>query len=402
MQQSLVDLSAAELSGIDILFVQNPINTNYGAEYLANLTNVQNAVNAGLILIIHDRYVTGAKDILPGGQTFNIVRYSDAVLASNGPPKNIDILDATSIVANGITNTSLDGGNQSNHGYATSASLPADAKLLLSNGDPTQIVMFSYAFGAGQIIYSTIPMDFYLSASGTLANNMKLLAQNVVAYAESIVVFRNLAAPVITFRTLQTLLSGKVSFNGQIPVGGQVLITVQGSSGTLSQNAVIQQDGTFGLMVPTQNLSPANPGYQITYSYPGNGVFPAISGSTLLIVAYGDKVLSNQTTFNYPGSTVQVRIQALDVFGNNLTNANLQVLASRIRLLPNGTPSSVTNSGVNLFPKNAFNVTNINGQLMYQFNVKTESDWQTGTYELSYTIGNDPTIHIARFRVELK
>jgi hypothetical protein len=180
------------------------------------------------------------------------------------------------------------------------------------------------------------------------------------------------------------------------------LITVNGSSGTVSQSATVNADGTFGMVLSTQNLAVVNPGYVITFSYAGDQYFAAVSAQTLLKIVYADKVLSNQTAFSYPGSSVAVRIQALDVFGNNLTNANLQVLATGVRLLPNGQSVAVTNSGVNLFPKNAFNVTNINGQLMYQFNVKTESDWQTGTYELSYTIGNDPTIHIARFRIDFK
>ena len=75
--------NAAELAGLDVLWVLNPINGGYGGEYVANLADIQAAVSAGLVLIIHDRHVATAETILPGGALFNIIRDLNFVDAKN-------------------------------------------------------------------------------------------------------------------------------------------------------------------------------------------------------------------------------------------------------------------------------------------------------------------------------
>jgi hypothetical protein len=172
------NLTAIDLLGIDVLFVTNCDNFGYGAEYLSNLASIQAAVAAGMALVIHDRFVDGAESILPGGAGFTIVR-------DFGDPANIDVLDPTTLVTNGpggmVTNLTLDGGNSSSHGFAAAATLPGSARLILSRSNPAELVTFSYQFGAGAVLYSTIPLDFYLdNASPGFAT---VYAPNVVAYA---------------------------------------------------------------------------------------------------------------------------------------------------------------------------------------------------------------------------
>src|SRR5262245_32361370 len=70
----LVDLSAAELAGVDVIDVQNEDNGAYGAEYLSQLATIQSAVSGGKALVIHDRFVDNAESILPNGAGFNIIR----------------------------------------------------------------------------------------------------------------------------------------------------------------------------------------------------------------------------------------------------------------------------------------------------------------------------------------
>jgi len=179
----IVDLSPAELSGIDVLFVQNPSNDDFGAEYLGALADIEAAVNAGMRLVIHDRYVTDGETILPGGGGFDIQRdFSD--------DENIDILDATTLVTNGpggvLDNTSLDGGNSSSHGFAVVGTLPGGGRFILTRSDIEEIVTFSYPFGAGAVLYSSIPLDFYLAGSGNNPprdNMTDIYAVNVIAYA---------------------------------------------------------------------------------------------------------------------------------------------------------------------------------------------------------------------------
>lgn len=189
----LFDLQSSDLSGIDVLFVQNPSNGAYGAEYLSRLSSIAAAVSDGLILVVHDRYVTGAASILPGGSAFTAQRDLTA------PGSNdINILDATSpvvsSVVDGVTrtlsSTSLDGGGFSSHGYVLASTLPATAKLILGRphpvDTPSRVVTFAYAHGDGAVIYSTIPLDQFLAGSGPnppRGNFTGIYAPNVVHYA---------------------------------------------------------------------------------------------------------------------------------------------------------------------------------------------------------------------------
>ena len=102
------------------------------------------------------------------------------------------MLDHSTLITNGpggtVTDASLDGGTSSSHGWILADSIPAGAKSLLSTGDPNHLVTYSYSFGLGKVVYSTIPLDFYLEGSGS-ANvnaNMRIYAANVVAYANEL------------------------------------------------------------------------------------------------------------------------------------------------------------------------------------------------------------------------
>ncbi|MCP4654449.1 MAG: DUF11 domain-containing protein, partial [bacterium] len=187
----MTTLSAAELSGVDVLFVQNPSNGSYGTEYLSALSDIEDAVSDdGLVLVIFDRYVTPPDPtILPGGSGFTIVRD-----LSPTERDDLNVLDATTKVTDGIggtiVDTSLDGGNFSSHGYVLDdAALPADAVKILSRLTPTQIATLSYKAGAGRVIYAPIPLDQFLadcppSPSGcTNTHFAGVYAPNVIEYA---------------------------------------------------------------------------------------------------------------------------------------------------------------------------------------------------------------------------
>jgi len=83
---------------------------------------------------------------------------------------DIDVVTPGTVITNGAAGTigdaTLDGGNFSNHGYATLGTLPTGAVPIFDNGVAGQIVDFYYPFGAGTVYYSTIPLDFYLGGVG--------------------------------------------------------------------------------------------------------------------------------------------------------------------------------------------------------------------------------------------
>ncbi|MEP3918211.1 Hint domain-containing protein [Ascidiaceihabitans sp.] len=156
---------AAQLASLDSLYVVNPSNGDFGAEYLANLGDITAAVNNGMNLIIFDRFVTNADTILPGGSSITAVRdFTDGA--------NVDVAaGAPSSFTNGangtITDSTFDGGNSSNHGYVELSSLPPGAAPLLTTNDPTHIVAFTYPYGSGSVFYSTMPIDFYTGTNSS-------------------------------------------------------------------------------------------------------------------------------------------------------------------------------------------------------------------------------------------
>jgi hypothetical protein len=157
--------NAAQLSTLDSLYVVNPSNGSFGSEYLANLSDITAAVNGGMNLIIFDRYVTNAQTILPGGASITSVRNfasgSDVNVAAGAPSGFINGPNGT------ITDSTFDGGNYSNHGYVTIASLPAGAVPLLTTSNPNNIVAFTYPVGSGNVFYSTIPLDYYTGSNNS-------------------------------------------------------------------------------------------------------------------------------------------------------------------------------------------------------------------------------------------
>ena len=162
--------NAAQLAGIDTLYVTNPSNTNFGAEYLANQTAIATAVQNGMNLVIFDRNVTNAQTILPGGSAISVVRN----VTSGATDVNI-AAGAPAAFTAGISNATFDGGNLSSHGYVTLASLPPGAVPLLTRANPNQVVAFTYPYGSGTVFYSTIPLDFYSNSTNAAITPSEIL-----------------------------------------------------------------------------------------------------------------------------------------------------------------------------------------------------------------------------------
>jgi hypothetical protein len=134
------------------------------------------------VFIFHDRHVTTAMNVLPGSPGDIVRDFFDGA--------NIQVVDNTTLVTNGpggvITDTSLDGGTFSSHGWISAGTMPPGGRGILSQGNPLHLVLYSYPFGRGKVVYSTIPLDFYLGGSGGIFTNMRNYAANVVAYGNDI------------------------------------------------------------------------------------------------------------------------------------------------------------------------------------------------------------------------
>ncbi len=119
-------------------------------------------VQNGGSLIINDASATDS-GLLPGGAGVSLVP-----LGAFDPNASIVNVETASLLTDGpfghLTGADLSGGNSSVNGYADAATLPVGAVSLLSDGaGAAQSVAFSYGYGAGSVLYTTVPLDFYFS-----------------------------------------------------------------------------------------------------------------------------------------------------------------------------------------------------------------------------------------------
>jgi hypothetical protein len=188
----LSNVTAADLVGLHILFVHNPNTMGYNAEYLAAVPQIRTAVEAGLVLVIHDRSFgpspMGTRLILPLPAGVPLPLLTRIPMGAN----NIGVSDAATLVATGpggtVTDSNLDNGIDSNLGSANLSLFTASGKKsLLHNGTgANNPVTFSYPLGLGHVIYSSIPLDMFLKGGGPnppRCNFNNIYAPNVLAYA---------------------------------------------------------------------------------------------------------------------------------------------------------------------------------------------------------------------------
>ena len=164
---SVATINATTLSTLDALYYEN-CGTPYSDAAIAS------AVHGGMSLIIQDWSASNAG--LPG---------ASGVVVTFGPGADIDLPPGSPILTGPggtLTNTSLDGGNWSYHGYAALATLPAGSTVLDTSADPAQVVTFAYSYGSGRVVYSTTPLSWYYGP-GSVAAFRTTYAPNVIAWA---------------------------------------------------------------------------------------------------------------------------------------------------------------------------------------------------------------------------
>ncbi len=152
--KDLDDLTAQDIENLNALYIDK-----YGSnsEFTNNLASIHSSVYNGMTLIINDGSPSEANSILPGlTQTLVSSSYSNADV--NIGPDGEELSNGT---LGNLDDTSLDGGSSSIHGAFESSSLPDGAKILLTSGNANEVVAFSYEYGSGTVIYSTMPLMAY-------------------------------------------------------------------------------------------------------------------------------------------------------------------------------------------------------------------------------------------------
>jgi hypothetical protein len=110
-------------------------------------------------------------------------------------------------------------------------------------------------------------------------------------------------------------------------------------------------------------------------------------------VGYAVTALYDQTKSHRSGSTVPVKLRLGDAAGQNVSSASIALLASEVVKISNQASGIVEDAG-SANPDSGFRYTDGG----YLFNLKT-TGLTTGTYELQFFAGADPTRHAVRFSV---
>lgn len=155
-------VTSATLAPYASLWVLNVSNSSHSAIDSSDLSDLSSFVSNGGALIYHDRRVTDADLVLPGANAITFVR---------DPGVDINLPTPATPFSGSITDTSLDGGNFSTHGYAEVATLPANSTIVLTVA-ANQAVDFFYPFGNGFVYYSAIPFDHYVGSGGNLGTDL--------------------------------------------------------------------------------------------------------------------------------------------------------------------------------------------------------------------------------------
>jgi Big-like domain-containing protein len=189
----ITDIGSFNLSTIDVLMVNESNNDGLSAALSGRLGAIQTWVNGGGVFIVHDRFVS---DDFSDPQSNPFLLGQAGILVDRdfayGPDLDV-IPPGSTLVTSGphgvITNSSLDGGNYSNHGFVVGSSLPASAVKILSAGpDSNNVAAFSYPLGTGAVYYSTIPLDYYLGYpfDQPAENLATVYTPNVLSYGETL------------------------------------------------------------------------------------------------------------------------------------------------------------------------------------------------------------------------
>jgi hypothetical protein len=157
----ITTLTGFNLNSINILMIDESANGSPSADFLGDAAAIATWVSNGGVVAINDRNTCqGTCTPIPGGAGISI---------TNDFGTDINVQTSGNLLVNGpfgtITDPNLDGGNYSDHGFATQASLPAGTTSFLNNGTPDDIVAFGYQYGAGYVFYSTVPLDYVLDGS---------------------------------------------------------------------------------------------------------------------------------------------------------------------------------------------------------------------------------------------
>ena len=203
------DYNASNLDTYDVVWYLNQSNGSFSnSPFSISLTNW---VNAGGVLIMHDRYVNDGNldSNLPGhtsyggtttrgygnntSSSYQIVDESTSNLLKYGPG-GIMVDDTSAFNSdpagdhsgnNHLGTFNIGGGHATNHGYSTN--IHANTLGLSTTNDTSQYVDVLWEHGAGAVYYSTTPLDYYIGTNFVENDAWDAYALNSLHYATSLI-----------------------------------------------------------------------------------------------------------------------------------------------------------------------------------------------------------------------
>ena len=344
------------------------------APVYANNVNAGTNTASASYTFAGDANHTGSSDsktfsIAKASATINVIGFTGVYdgnpHGASGTATGVNAEDLSSLLNFGASFTNVPGGTAhwtfaGNTNYSVAS---GDVNITITKATPTITwnnpadIVYGTALSATQLnaTANTAGSFSYTPASGTVLNagsSQPLLASftptdatNYNATSKTVMInvlkatpsFSNLNPATIGCHAATTIVSGTISLGSLIPTGS-VAITLN----SVTQNAVIQPNGSFSSTFNTGSLTTANSPLNITFSYAGNSNFNAANGSrtvTIVDTAVPAIALNNLTLIFQGGLKIILNGNQLTINGQTFT-------------LPNGTITlfghTITRNGANV------------------------------------------------------
>jgi hypothetical protein len=152
-------LGSVNLYDYDVMVMAGDQSTSTYSNVEGAMSAVESYVAAGGVWVVNyaASYVDRpyGYDLLPGADGLSVTGWT-------GTDVNVLAPDSGLITGAGgtITDSNLDGGNDSVHGY-TASDMPAGGTAILSTGNADHVVAFDYPFQSGNVMVHTFPVEYY-------------------------------------------------------------------------------------------------------------------------------------------------------------------------------------------------------------------------------------------------
>ena len=213
---SYASITAEQLNGLAAVFV--------GSCWSGTNPAVDGAVAAGMALLVHDNdYPEEAGARLPGNYLFGV--------ANGSSEADINFTSAARFLggpAGTLNNASLDGGNSSNHGIVSTATLAAGIRVLATGTAASEATIIEYAHGSGRVVYSTIPLSCYLNGGGCAqpGGGLEAVSAGMQRYATNLVA--HYAGPLFTTCAAEGYTGAKLTMCRSVCESGATGTTLAG------------------------------------------------------------------------------------------------------------------------------------------------------------------------------